>query len=641
MTALAGLLHDGRRDAPADCRRMLKAQAIYGQHDGFWSDGPIAIGRRLFRLLPEDVHDTGPTVGGDGHLALVADIRIDNRPELAAELGIPPNALPGLSDAALLMRALERWDEDTVEKIVGDFAFAFWNARSRRLLLARDFAGQRPLHYHRGKGFLAFASMPKGLHALADIPYALEAEQVRDVLAMLPEAGPGTFFAGIERVEPGHVVTFSGDNLTVRKFWRPALRPIVLGSAGEYEEVLRHHFEAAVSARLRGAGQAVAAHLSAGLDSSTVAATAAMLLRPSGGKVVAFTSVPRPDYRGPTMREAINDEGPLAAATAAMHDNIEHVPIVTAGRSPFAGLDRNFLLYERPGGNLCNMVWTDAINDAAKARGLRVLLSGQMGNATFSYAGMELLPTLLSRGKVIRLARTVAALLRNRTRAGTIAAKTLGPFLPSRMWRALGRLRGAGGDLSDYSAIRADAEERDRIAARAAERDMDLGYRPRKDAVATRLWVIHRIDQGNFIKGTLGGWGIDTRDPTVDRRLVEFCLSVPVEQFLRNGVPRALARDSFGDRVPQAVLRQRLKGYQAVDWHEGLSASRDQLRDELARLASCHSAAAAVDLDRLAGLVDDWPSEGWAKAGTVDKYRLALLRGVSSGHFMRKVSGAN
>lgn len=641
MTALAGLVHGGGRDAPADCRRMLGAQAIYGRHDGIWSDGAIAIGRRLFPLLPEDAHDRGPTIGGDGHLALVADIRIDNRPELAAELGVPAGALAGLSDAALLMRALERWDEEAIAKIVGDFALAFWNARRRQLLLARDFAGQRPLHYHRGKGFFAFASMPKGLHALADIPYALDAEQVRDALAMLPEAGSGTFFEGIERVEPGHAVAFSDDKLTIRKFWRPALNPVILDSAGAYEEALRHHFDTAVSARLRGVEHAVAAHLSAGLDSSTVAATAARLLRPSGGKVVAFTSVPRPDYRGPTMRNAINDEGPLAAATAAMHDNIEHVPIVTAGRSPFDGLDRNFLLYERPGGNLCNMVWSDAINDAARARGLRVLLSGQMGNATFSYAGMELLPMLLSRGKLIRLGRTVAALLKNGTRATTIAAKTIGPILPKGIWSALGRLRGVGGDAGDYSAVKADAAERDRIARRAAAHDPAFGHRPRTDAVAARLSVIDRIDPGNFIKGVLGGWGIDTRDPTADRRLVEFCLSVPLDQFLRNGVPRALARDAFGDRVPQTVLRQRRKGYQGVDWHEGLSASRGQLRDELARMASCHSVAKALDLDRFAALVDAWPADGWGEAETVEKYRLMLLRGVSNGHFIRKVTGAN
>jgi asparagine synthase (glutamine-hydrolysing) len=82
------------------------------------------------------------------------------------------------------------------------------------------------------------------------------------------------------------------------------------------------------------------------------------------------------------------------------------------------------------------------------------------------------------------------------------------------------------------------------------------------------------MDQGNYNKGVLGGWGVDMRDPSADRRLVEFCLSVPPEQFLAGGVPRSLARRAFADRLPPEVLRERRKGYQAADWFEGMSVSR-------------------------------------------------------------------
>jgi asparagine synthase (glutamine-hydrolysing) len=112
-------------------------------------------------------------------------------------------------------------------------------------------------------------------------------------------------------------------------------------------------------------------------------------------------------------------------------------------------------------------------------------------------------------------------------------------------------------------------------------------------------------------------------------------------QYLRGGRARALAREGLADRLPAAVLDEPLKGLQASDWHETLTADRDRLREEAERLARSPDAAALVDTDRLLRLIDDWPEDGWASKRVVQTYRLALLRGVSAGHFIRRVTGAN
>jgi asparagine synthase (glutamine-hydrolysing) len=80
---------------------------------------------------------------------------------------------------------------------------------------------------------------------------------------------------------------------------------------------------------------------------------------------------------------------------------------------------------------------------------------------------------------------------------------------------------------------------------------------------------MRRVDLGNYNKGMLAGWGLDWRDPTADRRLVEYCLSVPMEQYLGAGERRWLGRRALSDRLPAAVLDAKDRGYQAVDWHEG------------------------------------------------------------------------
>src|SRR5260370_20699824 len=99
MTALAGVWRfDKRPDAEDACARMLSAQQIYGIHDvSHWENGDVALGRRLTRLLPEDMFDSQPLVGGGGRYVLVADIRLDNREELARELGLAGG--PELCDA--------------------------------------------------------------------------------------------------------------------------------------------------------------------------------------------------------------------------------------------------------------------------------------------------------------------------------------------------------------------------------------------------------------------------------------------------------------------------------------------------------------------------------------------------------------
>lgn len=640
MTALAGFWSfGGASDAAQTCSRMLQAQQVYAPAAAaVRSAGPVTLGRRLFSLLPEDRHDRGP-VEAEGGALLIADVRLDNREELCGLLDILPAQARILADSAILMRALNRWGEGAVDRLFGDFAFAWWRESETKLVLARDFVGHRPLHYHRGRGFFAFASMPKGLLALPEIPKEPNRAAIAEALALMPETGSQTFFQAVEKVVAGEVLTVTRDGVSRRRYWNPAPVALRLKDRREYSEALREQVDRAVAVRLRGAPDRVASHLSGGLDSSTVTATAARLLAGAGGSVTAFTSVPREGYSEPPARESFIDEGPHAAGVAALHSNIDHVRIPSAAVSPVAEMERSFFLYDRPLVNPCNHVWHRAILDEAKRRGHSVLLTGAYGNASISYNGMPFLTDLMRRGRLMRLARESFQLRRNGMRWGTIGAQAIGPFLPVGVWRRIQRMRGSRQALSDYSAISDEAAAS--LAQQAADRGLDFAYRPRADAVEARVWMFRRVDQGNFNKGDLARWGIDLRDPTADRRLVEFCLSVPTEQFLANGQTRALARHAFTDRLPDQILSERRKGYQAADWHEGLTAARAEIAADMERFASFEITAGTMDLARINALVEDWPADGWNVPSRMRRYRLALLRGVGVGRFARWAAGTN
>jgi asparagine synthase (glutamine-hydrolysing) len=644
MTALAGLWRfDDRPDAANGCARMLAAQALYGPHDGAqWVSGGIALGRRLMRVLPEDNFDRQPLVGGEGRYVLVADLRLDNRDELIKALGIWPMRARDFCDAALLLAAIERWDEDCLERLVGDYAFALWDGARRRLLLARDPLGRRPLHYHRGSNFFAFASMPKGLHALPEVPYAPDEEQLVEFLLLMPETGTRSFFLNIERIESGHIVTITANGLAARPHWRPNNTRINFRRSEDYVEALRSLLDRAVHCRLRGTSD-VGVYLSGGLDSGAVAATAARLLTSSSRRLVAFTAVPGEGYDGPAPSNQIVDEGPYAAATASLYPNMEHVLIRSHDRSPLDDLDRNFFLFDRPVLNICNAVWENSIANAMRQRQLTVALDGSAGNMGLSYAGTELLPELFGSGQWLHWWREAWALVaQGRVRWRGILAGTFGPWCPADLWLWLNKIAtGNILDVGQYTAVNPHFLARRELRARAKARDLDLVYRPWKNGVAMRLWVLKRVDVGNYSKGLLGGWQIDCRDPTADVRLIEFCLAVPTEQFLRNGMHRALARAALVDRLPQLVLDEPRWGLQAADWHEQLTAVRDRVRIELDRLGACPPAKKILDLPRLSQLVENWPSGGWEREEVSTPYRSALLRAISTGHFLRRATASN
>lgn len=637
MTAIAGFWGFGSpHEALQNCRAMLAAKAAYGADGSASQIGELALGRRLFTLLPEDESDRQPAYGGDGRFALVADVRLDNREELCASLGIESVSSAALPDSQLLLRALERWDEGALERLVGDFAFAFYDAGKRQLLMARDPLGQRPLFWHRGRHFAAFASMPKGLHALPEIERRPDVRAVARFTAGLPQEGSSSWFEGIERIEPGHAVVVTSRETRSRRYWEPIRRDLKLKSFGEYVEAYRAELDRAVGCRLRGSGGLAAAHLSGGWDSSAVAATAARLIEPKGGRIVALTSVPRPGAGGSGPANRFFDEGPLAAETAALHPNIDHVLVGSPDRSPVQDLDTYADLFERPLFNLCNHVWLSEIRAAAAAKGVRVLLSGEIGNWTISAAPNALLADFLREGRWRDWAGAAATLLRSgRGRLRGVAVSSFGPWLPRFAWRKLLDLtpESKSGLTTPLNRSLTD------IVREQEERNLEL-TRPRNNFEHTAA-ALREMDWGELRKGILGGWGIDKRDPTADVRLVEFCLSLPLEMLLDRGERRPLARAALSDRLPPSVLNEKRRGYQGADWFTGLTADLPAVRELVEAIAADSTAAAVVDVDLLRQLVRAWPAEGWEESRTRAAYRIALLHGLSAGHFLLAASRAS
>lgn len=613
---------------------MLQAQRAYGSNPTQSVDGPFACGRLLHPILPEDSLDRQPLQRGP--YRFVADVRLDNRPELCSALGLPADRVAGCSDPDLLFEGLLKWGPECIDRLVGEFAFSLWDEAEQTLLLGRDLFGHRPLHFHKGRDFLAFASMPVGLHALPSLPREFDPEAMANELALISPQGSQTLFRGIERVQPGHLVRVQGGRVSSTSYWTP---PKASGAAKarDFEEGLRAVVDTAVTAQLRGGEQAIGSHLSAGLDSSIVTATTARLIDP--GKVLAFTAAPRKGFDGPVPDGLIADEREYASQTAALYPNIEHIVVDSTKESLVDVLDRQFAYMQQPTPGPCNSLWSREISRQASSRGLKVMLVGFGGNFTASYSGREAWSALLTRGRLIKLFRVAATMAANGVALRTLAAQLIGPILPRPLWALACRAYGRPTDLSGYTAIR--PELRSQAEANAKGLGVDLLYQPSNDPLQYRLAAMFDGDNGNYFKGVLGEFGLSMRDPLSDKRVVEYCLSVPADEYLRGGTERGLARRAFADRLPASILQSHARGYQGADWYEAVARDMPLLRQELEIIEHCDPAAAVLDTGWVKQALDDWPQGGWARRDVALRYRHGLLRGVSAGHFMRKVAGTN
>src|SRR5271168_102270 len=204
MSAIAGVWSfDSRVPVSSACRDMLQALSMYGTDDCAQFTGPsLAMGRCLLRLLPEDRFDRQPLSAGIV-TSLVADIRLDNRAELEAELSLSQHQATEMADSDVLLAAWQRWREQCVDHLSGAFSFAVWNQQEQHLFLARDHTGERPLVYASAANCFAFASMPKGLHPLSFVGSEIDEEYVARYLMLANISTERTIFRNIQSLPPG------------------------------------------------------------------------------------------------------------------------------------------------------------------------------------------------------------------------------------------------------------------------------------------------------------------------------------------------------------------------------------------------------------------------------------------------------
>lgn len=291
MSGIGGVVELGGRPVErALLERMAQRLVARGPHGrGVWVDGSVGLVHTLLCVSDED----GPQpIGREGELWIVADARLDARQELVRALvARGQDCSVEQSDAELLLAAYAAWGTGAVEHLLGDFAFAIWDGRRRRLFCARDQFGIKPFYYALAADRLLFASHPDPL--LADP--AVDADPYDPVIADFLVLGfnhdaERTAHAGVFRLPPAHRLVVEDGRVEASRYWSlPVVAPTRLRRWEEVTEQFLELFERAVADRLRGRRFAVL--LSGGLDSGSVAAMAQRVLARRGDTLRAHVAI--------------------------------------------------------------------------------------------------------------------------------------------------------------------------------------------------------------------------------------------------------------------------------------------------------------------------------------------------------------
>jgi asparagine synthase (glutamine-hydrolysing) len=540
----------------------------HGYASNLWRDdsGAFAAASRISILLPEDAFDNQPFV--DHELIFVCRARLDDRAGLLQQLRIDSAQGALLSDAHILRHCYKKWGDETPQHVYGDFAFVAWERWSCRTVAATDHLGHFNLFYCRASGRILFATQLGALLACPAVHPSLDLKSLGLLASGRPEAGR-TMFEGIKVLSGGELLIHQDEMVRVERWWHPDTMPRnVHPQTRDYVEEARALFDSAVASRLRARGGIVAT-LGGGLDSTLVAATAAKQLGVSGKVLEAFTAISQPGLPTGERSGLDNDDAAWAAAVADFQPNIRQRLVSPQGLTPLDVLPLVHSLAHTPLANPADLVWRWQISSRAAHTRARVILCGDHGNQSISYAGD------LSDGNFIRLRRLAGAALESWDRLrclGTQPNSRKGGRAP--FAHVLPEYRNAA--LETHT----QATERESFVAAMTH---PLGA-ARPDFMAQ--------------------FGVEWLDPTSDRKLVERLLTFPLHVFRVGNRPRGLAREIGRGLLPDSVRLRRTRNVQFPEQTAWFALRSSDYHNLLQSIRDSSACAFFLDIPQLQSLVE-------------------------------------
>jgi len=550
MCGICGIFNFGTR-APVDraaLQRATDAMVHRGPDDeGFYIDAELGLGNRRLSII--DLYGGHqPIANEDQTLWITFNGEIYNYRELRAQLIARGHQLRTLTDTETIVHLYEDFGPGCLEHLRGMFAFALWDARHRRLMLARDRLGIKPLFYCLGPGRLLFASELRALRRLLNEPVEIDPQAVYDFFGLRYVPAPRTFYRGLEKLPPGHYLLVEANGIRMREYWDIPPEEESQRSAEEFAEEVLQLLRESVRLRLI-ADVPLGVFLSGGTDSSAVVGVMAEL----GARPLRTFSV--------GFEERGYNELPFARRVAARYATHHHELVVHADDLS-RELTRLVAFRDEPIAEPTDVALYLLARLAAQS--VKVVLAGEGGDELF--AGYP-------KYAVDRLAGLVAALPQEMTRA----IVRLLPYGQRRLKLALETLS-IESEAERSATWFASFSRREREALFAPDflAQVDVGHpalvfeeclgkvrdrSPLKRMLYAdlKIWLpdnlLLRGDQMTMAAS------LEERVPFLDHKLVELGARIPSRLLMRGFRTKALLKRALRRYLPQETLQRRKVGF--------------------------------------------------------------------------------
>ncbi len=559
MCGIAGIVHsDAERPVErARLERMCDAIAHRGPDDrGFWTGAGVGLGHQRLSIIDLSPAGHQPMPNEDETVWVVFNGEIYNFGALREELEKSGHRFRSRSDTEVLVHLYEELGEDLVERLDGMFAFALWDTRRRRLLLARDRVGKKPLKYAETDGGLVFSSELKGVLASGLVSNEIDTSAVHQFLSLSYVPAPRTGLRDVQKLPAGHLLVWEKGRARVRRYWSVDYRRKQQMDAEDWRRAVRDTVQKAVTRRLI-SDVPLGAFLSGGIDSSIVVACMA---RAQSGPVETFSIG--------FEHEEFN-ELPYARQIAERYDTRHHEFIVRADDASLLPLLARH--YEEPYAD------PSALPTYYLSRETRqhvtVALNGDGGDESFTgYQRYARAAAWEGRGFLRALGVRAAAGMARRV------SGAFGPDLDRRvdaLWHfSSPDLAGRYGWLMRLCSDRDKARlYSDEMLELQQSEGSGLGVFERwlaePEAGAAVLDRVCFADVRGYLADQLMtkmdlasmAHGLEARSPLLDHHVLELAASMPADVRCPGGSLKGLLKESFRDALPPNLLERPKQGF--------------------------------------------------------------------------------
>lgn len=601
MSAIWGTINLAGQDISKTCAAQMstpyekyKLDRISGLQE---QNVYMACGQQY--IAPTDAAERMPYHDKKKDIFFTADCVIDNRRELIEELGVSAD----IPNGQLMYAAYEKWGEACSSHLLGAYAYAVYDRRRDRVMISADHTFNRAIYYYVRGEQIWFSTVHSAILAAAGETLQMNEQWLIDCITLKSPVmnmnSTDTYYKDVYKIEAGTYVTFEAGKLEKHIFWNPLKNCKEQRWSEEYcKNRLKELLEQSIDSVLCTEAE-TGISLSSGLDSSTVAGIAALLLKQRGKKLYSFTSVPMKDFQSKLGKRYIVNETEGVLENCRLHPNIEPEFLSCEGKSIFSEYHELVNILEMPTKSQQNAVWLYEIYQAAAQKGCKVFLNGQSGNSLLS-AGIieETIYRYIQSGKLIKAYRELELYCRSRH----ISRKRYAKYL-CREISAVHHRKQHNKKLDVYAQTcvnRSLAEKyhtQDRFRELGYNSDASWGIMSYAECREAMFDVRAFSQIGEYDTQYGLATGLVIRDPIRDKRLLEFFLQVPQQYYAKDGTDRRLVREYLKEILPEAISGNvSSRGLQGADYQERAEKAISQHMQEY--MEELKSAAIAPYVDR-------------------------------------------